>query len=83
MYNSTLRSNKTKPKKYRRISFLLCFTLLSCADTEVFINLRSGPSLVAQMVKNLPAVQKTQVQPVGWEDPLQKVMAAQSSILAL
>ena len=83
MYNSTLRSNKTKPKKYRHTSFLLCFTLLSCADTEVFINLRSGPSLVAQMVKNLPAVQKTQVQPVGWEDPLEKGMAAQSSILAL
>ena len=35
------------------------------------------------MVKNLPAVQKTQVQPVGWEDPLEKGMAAHSSILAL
>ena len=34
------------------------------------------------MVKNPPAVQKTQVQPVGWEDPLEKGMAAHSSILA-
>ena len=36
---------------------------------------------VAQMVKNLPAKQKTQVQSLGWEDPLQKGMAIHSSIL--
>ena len=30
-------------------------------------------SLVAQMVKNLPAMQETQVQFLGWEDPLEKV----------
>ena len=39
-------------------------------------------SLVAQMVKNLPAMQETQVQFLGWEDPLEKEMATQSSILA-
>ena len=39
-------------------------------------------SLVAQMVKNLPAMQKSQVQPLGWEDPLEKEMAAHSSIPA-
>ena len=39
-------------------------------------------SLVAQLVGNLPAVQKTRVRPVGWEDPLEKEMAAHSSILA-
>ena len=39
-------------------------------------------SLVAQMVKNVPAVQETQVQSLGWEDPLEKEMAPQSSILA-
>ena len=39
-------------------------------------------SLVAQMVKNVPAVQETQVQSLGWEDPLEKEMARQSSILA-
>ena len=32
-------------------------------------------SLVAQMVKNLPAKQETQVQSLGWEDPLKKGMA--------
>ena len=41
-----------------------------------------GASLVAQMVKNLPAVQETWVQSLGWEDPLEKGMATHSSILA-
>ena len=39
-------------------------------------------SQVAQMVKNLPAVQETQVQTLGHEDPLEKGMATHSSILA-
>ena len=34
------------------------------------------------MVKNLPAKQETQVQSLGWEDPLEKEMATHSSILA-
>ena len=34
------------------------------------------------MVKNLPAVQETCVQPLGWEDPLEKGMETHSSILA-
>ena len=34
------------------------------------------------MVKNLPAMQKTQVQSLGWENPLEKGMAAHSNILA-
>ena len=34
------------------------------------------------MVKSLPAVQETQVQSLGWEDPLEKEMATHSSILA-
>ena len=38
-------------------------------------------SLVAQMIKNLLAVQKTLVQSLGWEDPLEKEMATHSSIL--
>ena len=38
--------------------------------------------LVAQMVKNLPAMQETQVLSLGWEDPLKKGMATHSSILA-
>ena len=39
-------------------------------------------SLVAQMVKNMPTMQKTQVQSLGWEDSLEKEMATHSSILA-
>ena len=38
--------------------------------------------LVAQMVKSLPAARETQVQSLGWEDPLEKEMATHSSILA-
>ena len=36
----------------------------------------------SQMVMNLPAMQETQVQPLGGEDPLEKEMATHSSILA-
>ena len=39
-------------------------------------------SLVAQMVKNLPAIQETWVRSLDWEDPLEKEMATYSSILA-
>ena len=39
-------------------------------------------SLVAQRVKNLPAMQETQVQSLNWEDPLEKGIATHSSILA-
>ena len=39
-------------------------------------------SLIAQSVKNLPAMQDTWVQFLGWEDPLEKEMAPHSSILA-
>ena len=39
-------------------------------------------SLVAQSVKNLPAVQETWVRSPGWEDPLEKEMATHSSIIA-
>ena len=42
-----------------------------------------GASLMAQMVKNLPAMQETQVQSFGWEDPREKEMATHASILAL
>ena len=40
-----------------------------------------GASLVAQMVKNLPAMQETLVQSLGREVPLEKEMAIHSSIL--
>ena len=40
-------------------------------------------SLVAQLVKNLPAIQETPVRFLGWEDPLEKGYATHSSILGL
>ena len=42
----------------------------------------SWASLVAQLVKNPPAMQETWVQSPGWEDPLEKGKATHSSILA-
>ena len=39
-------------------------------------------SLVAQRLKRLPAVQETWVRSLGWEDPLEKEMATQSTIPA-
>ena len=50
-------------------------TLLGCAPTN-------PASLVAQSVRNLPAVQETSVPSLGQEDPLEKKMASHSSILA-
>ena len=46
----------------------------------VFIGDRA--SLVAQLVKNLPAMQETWVPSLGWEDPLEEGMATHSSVLA-
>ena len=51
---------------------------------EKFLNhlLNNWASLMAQTVKHLPAMLQTQVQSLGWEDPLEKEMATHSSILA-
>ena len=51
-------------------------------ECKLFYLLISICNLVAQMRKNLPAVQETWVQTLGWEDPLEKGMATHSSILA-
>ena len=50
-------------------------------ETECWERIR-GASLVTQMVKNLRAMQETQVQPLGREDSLERGMATHSSILA-
>ena len=42
---------------------------------------KSLASLVAQLVKNLPAIWETWVRSLGWEDPLEKGKATHSSIL--
>ena len=50
---------------------------------SVYMSLYWGRvSLVVQMVKNLPAMWETWVQSLGWEYPLEEVMAIYSSILA-
>ena len=65
-----------------------CFLLLSCMSYLCMLLLFFWPhcvacvSLVAQLVKNLPAMWETWVQSLGWEDPLEKGMATHSSILA-
>ena len=46
------------------------------------IAIHGGDSLVAQMVKNLPAMQETWVQSLGGEDPMEKGMAPHFNILA-
>ena len=56
----------------------LCFYL---PHYVVFLKFHSI-SLVAQKVKNLPAMQETWVGYLGWENPLEKRMATHSSILA-
>ena len=42
----------------------------------------SWASLVAQMIKNLPAMRETWVRSLGWDDPLEEGMATHASILA-
>ena len=49
---------------------------------EMFLKGAKTDSQVAQTIKSLPAVQETQVQSLGCEDPLEKEMATHSSILA-
>ena len=48
----------------------------------VFFFNHNPQRMVAQMVKNLPAVRETWVRSLGWEDPLEEGMATHSSILA-
>ena len=59
---------------------LLIFSFFICKTRGVLSIL--GAPLVAQMVKNFPAIQETQMQSLGWEDPLKKGMATHSCILA-
>ena len=55
---------------------------LQVSDKDLAEKILNLASLVAQIVKDLPAVQETWVQPLGWEDPLQKGMATHSSTFA-
>ena len=49
---------------------------------KILLSPSVSTSLVAQLVKTLPAMQETQIQFLGWEDPLEKEMATHSRILA-
>ena len=69
----------------KRISFYGVSSRRSCRSSKnqsALASLASGGSLVAQMVKNLPAEQKTWLQSLGSEDPLETGMATHYSILA-
>ena len=46
------------------------------------VNLSKEYKMVAQLVKNLPAMRETWLRSLGWEDPLEEEMATHSSILA-
>ena len=63
----------------------LCFLTLKPLrhlELDFVCGMTHRASLVAQTVKNLPAMQETQVRSLRWDDPLKKGMATQSSILA-
>ena len=62
--------------------FPVAYTELPLAIYFTYGNIHVGASLVAQSLKNLPAVQESQVLSLGKEDPLEKEMATHSSILA-
>ena len=72
--NSTHLSLFPKSRVYR--------THVSPVRVVVLFSLSILISLVAQMVKHLPAMQETQVQSLGQEEPLEKGMATHCSILA-
>ena len=63
------------------VFFVLVRNLLSFLDRLITFLPNFGASLVAQMIKSLPAMWETQVRSLGWED-LEKEMATHSSILA-
>ena len=67
---------------------MLCATFRPCLlkkkkeDDLTGIVVRPAASLVAQMVKNLPAIQETRVQSLNRDEPLEEGMATHSSIFA-
>ena len=59
-----------------------CHSGLEQRAQDLCLLVASAASLVAQTVKNPPAMRGTWVPSLGWEDPLEEGMATQSSILA-
>ena len=70
------------------VVLFLVFKEISMVAVSIYIPTNSARGFpffhihVAQLVKNLPAVQEIWVQSLGWEDPLEKGMATHASILA-
>ena len=77
------RSNKLN-KAFKEEKPSLVFQIILQGGLEFFQHFPKVPraSLVAQTVKNPPAMQEIWVQFLGWEDPLEEGMATHSSILA-
>ena len=69
-----------KKNNTNKITHVSIYTYTSIKKTLNYQT--SQASLVAQRVKNLPAMQETQVQSLSWEDALEKGMAIHSSTLA-
>ena len=83
-----IRFSQTSPPKGATAQLFshsfLCYSVrLSSLFTVkiIFIYLLTWASLVAQTIKNLPAMHETWVRPLGWEDPLEESMATHSNIL--
>ena len=68
-------------KSFKSKSF--CFAFPAFENDNYPYQRGHGASLVAQLIKNLPAMQESWVRSLGWEDPLEKGKATHSSILAL
>ena len=70
--------------KILSIGNFIRFHLITKSETQsLFLGCYSHwASLVAQMIKSLPAMRETRVRYLGWEDPLEKEMATHSSTLA-
>ena len=79
---SLASQSRTQLKWLSSSSMILLHLLFWTHQWKAHVSGHLGISLVAQIVKNLLAVQATQVQFLGWEDPLEKGMAIHFSILA-
>ena len=76
---------KMSPIRTIQVKFyskFLCYVLPWILFLKNFCCPLPLPSLMVQLVKNPPAMWETWVQPLGWEDPLEKGKATLSSILA-
>ena len=87
MCNNYPVSKKKKKQKKKKPSLFLLYSHCHHTHTSDTQDVAFSPimqfsaSLVAQLVKNPPAMQETLVQFLGWEDPLEKGTATHSSIL--